>query len=80
LGFGITPYLTSNIDMVLVTDGEGVLGIGDQGVGAINIAIGKLAVYTLAQRVTTGMLWAACQALTDFSPVKQGGIYTVQSS
>ena len=36
-----------NIDLVVVTDGEGILGIGDWGVGGINIAIGKLAVYTL---------------------------------
>ena len=35
-----------NIDLVVVTDGEGILGIGDWGVGGINIAIGKLAVYT----------------------------------
>ena len=37
-----------NIDLVVVTDGEGILGIGDWGVGGINIAIGKLAVYTAA--------------------------------
>ncbi|OPA15409.1 NAD-dependent malic enzyme [Bacillus cereus] len=39
---------TENIDLVVVTDGEGILGIGDWGVGGINIAIGKLAVYTAA--------------------------------
>ncbi|MEJ9314896.1 NAD-dependent malic enzyme, partial [Priestia megaterium] len=37
-----------NIDLVVVTDGEGIFGIGDWGVGGINIAIGKLAVYTAA--------------------------------
>lgn len=36
-----------NIDLVLVTDGEGVLGIGDQGIGGMFIAIAKLVVYTL---------------------------------
>ncbi|WP_254930705.1 NAD-dependent malic enzyme [Cyanobium sp. BA20m-14] len=35
------------IDLVLVTDSEGILGIGDQGVGGIHICQGKLAVYTL---------------------------------
>ncbi|MEM9242617.1 MAG: NAD-dependent malic enzyme [Pseudomonadota bacterium] len=35
-----------DIDVIVVTDGEGVLGIGDQGVGAMDIPIAKLAVYT----------------------------------
>lgn len=37
-----------DIDLIVITDGEGILGIGDWGVGGINIAIGKLAVYTAA--------------------------------
>ena len=36
-----------DVDIVLVTDGEGVLGIGDWGTGGIDICIGKLMVYTL---------------------------------
>jgi len=35
------------IGLVLATDAEGILGIGDQGVGGIHICQGKLAVYTL---------------------------------
>ncbi len=34
-------------DLLLVTDAQGILGIGDQGVGGIHICQGKLAVYTL---------------------------------
>lgn len=37
-----------DVDLVVVTDSEGILGIGDQGIGGIQIAIGKLGVYTAA--------------------------------
>ncbi|EAC3602434.1 NAD-dependent malic enzyme [Listeria monocytogenes] len=37
-----------NIDMIVITDGEGVLGIDDWGVNGVKIAVGKLAVYTVA--------------------------------
>ncbi len=36
------------IDVVLATDAEQVLGIGDWGVGGIEVSIGKLAIYTAA--------------------------------
>ncbi len=36
------------VDLLVATDSEGILGIGDQGVGGIEIAIGKLAVYIAA--------------------------------
>lgn len=35
-----------NINLIVVSDGEGVLGIGDQGVGAMAIPVAKLMVYT----------------------------------
>ncbi len=38
--------MNADIDLILVTDGEGVLGIGDWGVGGMHICIGKLMVYT----------------------------------
>lgn len=36
-----------DIDYIVVTDGEGILGIGDQGVGGILISIAKLVLTTL---------------------------------
>ncbi|WP_214366588.1 NAD-dependent malic enzyme [Pseudonocardia sp. H11422] len=43
--FGLGP---DDVDLIVATDAEGILGIGDQGVGGIEIAIGKLSVYTAA--------------------------------
>jgi len=37
-----------DVDLIVATDSEGILGIGDWGVGGIAIATGKLAVYTAA--------------------------------
>ena len=39
---------TDDIDLIVATDAEQILGIGDWGVGGIAISVGKLAVYTAA--------------------------------
>ncbi len=36
------------IDLILATDAEQILGLGDWGVGGIEVSIGKLAIYTAA--------------------------------
>lgn len=59
-GVYVTPETVGEIDAILAnaeardagiivcTDNEGILGIGDQGVGGIGIPIGKLALYVAA--------------------------------
>ena len=43
--YGLGP---DDVDLIVATDSEGILGIGDWGVGGIAIAVGKLAVYSAA--------------------------------
>jgi len=45
LASGLGP---GDVDLVVATDAGAILGIGDWGVGGIDIAVGKLAVYTAA--------------------------------
>lgn len=39
------------IDLIVVTDGEAILGIGDQGVGGITISTSKAALYTIGSGI-----------------------------
>jgi malate dehydrogenase (oxaloacetate-decarboxylating) len=43
--YGLGP---EDVDLIVATDSEGILGIGDWGVGGIAIALGKLALYVAA--------------------------------
>lgn len=48
LNNGLGP---NEVDLIVATDSEGILGIGDWGVGGIAITIGKLSLYTAAAGV-----------------------------
>ncbi len=46
--FDATGLGPDDVDLLVASDAEAILGIGDWGVGGIDISIGKLAVYTVA--------------------------------
>ena len=46
--FANLGFAAGDIDLILATDAEQILGIGDWGIGGIEVSIGKLAIYTAA--------------------------------
>src|SRR6478736_9565996 len=49
--FGTLGLRPDDVDLIVCSDAEEILGIGDWGVGGIQLSVGKLAVYTAAAGV-----------------------------
>lgn len=43
----ILDNITNKIDLIVLTDSEQILGIGDQGANGIGISVAKIVIYTL---------------------------------
>jgi malate dehydrogenase (oxaloacetate-decarboxylating) len=70
---GLSP---DDVDLIVCTDAEAILGIGDWGVGGIQISVGKLALYTAGGGIDSGRTIAVSLDVgTDNEQLLQDPLY-----
>jgi malate dehydrogenase (oxaloacetate-decarboxylating) len=64
----LSRLASRDIQIAVATDNEGILGIGDQGIGGSQITVGKLALYTLAAGFAPATCLPICLDVGTNSP------------